>query len=141
MTGPPSAPPGARGRWTRILNAVPPSRRRWAVVALAGWWLSPLTAWNDAFTNIPLSLGLVYLLRALGFRVDPRPAAVVVYLLTNVLGLFMLWLGMGKVSAFRPGPPPRRWMLRVLARVVLYAALALLSAWAIEEMLSKAHFG
>jgi len=111
------------------------------VVALAGWWLSPLTVWNDAFTNIPLSIGVVFLLRSLGVPVDPGPAAVVVYLLTNVLGLFLLWLGMGRISAFRPGPPPRRWMLGVILRVVLYAVLALLTAWAIQEMLSNAHLG
>ena len=126
-----------RPRWARILYAVPPGRRKWAVVALIGWWLSPLTAWNDAFTNIPLSIGAVFLLRALGIQVEPRITAVVVYVLTNLLGLLMLWVGMGKVIRQRPGPPPRRWLPRMLLRLAMYAAMVFLTAWALQTLLQS----
>jgi hypothetical protein len=127
----------ARPRWTRILHSVPPGRRKWAIVALIGWWLSPLTAWNDVFTNIPLSIGAVFLLRALGVPVEPWITAVVVYVLTNILGLAMLWVGMGKVFRERPGPPPRRWLPRMLLRLALYAVMVFLTAWALQSMLQS----
>lgn len=129
--------PRRPARWKRILSAVPPGRRRWAVVALVGWWLSPLTAWNDAFTNIPLAIGLVYLLRAMGFPVEPKAAAVVAYLLTNLLGLLMLSIGMGKISMARPGPPPKNWVLWTALRVAVYIGLCVLVVWAIQKMLAE----
>jgi len=125
-----------RRPWTRILSAVPPQRRRWAVVALVGWWLSPLTVWNDAFTNIPISIAVVYLLRALGAPIEPKTTAVVVYLLTNVLGLAMLAAGVGKLSWAKPGPRSRWWLLRLAARIAVYALLVVLVVWSLEEMLA-----
>jgi hypothetical protein len=122
-------------RWTRVLSALPPGRRRWAVVALIGWWLSPLTAWNDAFTNIPLSIATVYLLKALGAEIDAGSAAVVVYVVTNVVGLLLLWIGMGKVTSGRSAGP-RPWSpLRLAVRTVLYAVLVYFSVQGIEKMI------
>jgi hypothetical protein len=125
----------ARG-WNRILGAVPRGRKRWALVALLGWWLSPLTAWNDAFTNIPLSIAVVYLLRAAGMKVDPKIAAVVVYILTNVLGLLLLWLALGKITSGRPGHQRPVSVLRIAARVSFYACLVFLTVWALERMVA-----
>ena len=126
-----------RPRWKRILSAVPPERRRWALVALIGWWLSPLTAWNDAFTNIPLAIGTVYLLRAMGWEVEPKGAAVVAYILTNLVGLGMLSIGVGKISLARPGSPRPGWLLRAALRVAVYIALSVLVVWSIEKMLGE----
>ncbi len=125
-----------RRAWTRLLSAVPPERRRWAIVALVGWWLSPLTAWNDAFTNIPISIAAAYVLRALGAPVELKVTAVVVYLLTNVLGLAMLAAGLGKLSWAELGPLSRRGLLRLAARTVVYAFLVALVIWSIERMLA-----
>ena len=129
--------PRGSGRWRRLLSAIPRGRRIWALVALVGWWLSPLTAWNDAFTNIPLSIGLVYLLKALGWQVDARRAAVVVYLLTNVVGLLLLWLGMGKLAQARPEAPRGGWVPRMVLRTLFYMALTFLTVWALDSMLAQ----
>ena len=125
--------------WTNVLAMIPPGRRRWGIVALIGWWLSPLTAWNDSFTNIPLAIGSAYLLRALGAGVDPEAASVAAYVLTNVLGIVLLWLGVGKLSLGRqrrarkvnPG-----WFLRAGIRTLVYAALVYATVWSIQRMLA-----
>jgi hypothetical protein len=126
--------------WTRALSLLPPERRRWGIVALLGWWLSPLTAWNDAFTNIPLALGAAYLLGVLGIPVDPKAAAVTAYIFTNVLGIALLWIGAGKLIVRRPRV--RRainagWFLRAGLRIAVYACLVYLTVWSIERMLAR----
>lgn len=55
-----------------------------------GWLLSPLTFWNDAFINIPLS----YLLANLCVRLVPINFLLLVlifYWLTNVAGLAIMY--------------------------------------------------
>ena len=122
--------------WRRIIAVVPPGRRRWAAVALVGWWLSPLTAWNDAFTNIPLAIGMAYLLRAAGARIDPRAAAVGAYVFTNVLGLALLWIGVGKLSLPRREALGTGSVLRLVIRIAVYAVLVFMTVWWLQELLS-----
>src|SRR5207249_1620308 len=66
----------------------------WAGLAVAvGWWLSPLTWWNDAFVNLPIAW-LVASLFARGNRTALLIGVNVVYWMTNVLGfLLMHWGG------------------------------------------------
>lgn len=55
-----------------------------------GWLLSPLTFWNDAFVNIPLS----YLLANIFIRIFARDfvyTIIIFYWLTNFVGLFMMY--------------------------------------------------
>lgn len=55
-----------------------------------GWLLSPLTFWNDAFINIPLS----YLLANIFIRFFPKNfvyTVVIFYWLTNFVGLLMMY--------------------------------------------------
>lgn len=57
-----------------------------------GFILSPLSWWNDAVVNIPIS----YLLSLPFSALDERlylPAFIVIYWVTNVLGLVMMHLG------------------------------------------------
>jgi hypothetical protein len=122
--------------WRRIVSVVPPGRRRWAAMALVGWWLSPLTAWNDAFTNIPLAIGIAYLLRAAGAGIDPRVAAVGAYIFTNVLGLALLWIGVGKLSLPRRRSPWTGGVLQLVIRIIVYAALVFVTVWWLQELLS-----
>jgi hypothetical protein len=77
---------------------------RWALFA-AGLLLSPLTPWNDAFLNIPLSAALmVPLARATGMDLVRSFAAA--YALTNVLGLVLM--GLAVLLGYRPPRPDRK---------------------------------
>lgn len=56
-----------------------------------GWILSPLTWWNDAFVNLPLS----YLTANVLFYIIPIPfmwLVVVSYWITNLIGLVFMYL-------------------------------------------------
>ncbi len=122
-------------KWERILSSLPPAKRRWAVAALVGWWLSPLTAWNDAFTNIPLAVGLAYLVAASGCDIEMKTLSVAAYVFTNLLGLALLWIGVGKLSFPRETRPTSRgWLLRALARTAVYAVLVYLAVWSIQKV-------
>jgi hypothetical protein len=58
----------------------------------AGLILSPLTPWNDAVVNLPLSVLLaVPLVRWTGMH--PAAAVALAYVATNVLGLVLMGLG------------------------------------------------
>ena len=60
-----------------------------ALIAFIGYLLSPLSPWNDAFVNVPLSILIAWLLSgALGFY----KAYWIGYLLTNIAGLLMLYI-------------------------------------------------
>jgi hypothetical protein len=122
--------------WRRIISAVPPGKRRWAAVALVGWWLSPLTAWNDTFTNIPLAIGIAYLARIAGLKIDPQITAVGAYVLTNVLGMALLWIGVGKLSLPHKEIIRKSNIARTVLRILVYAALVYVMVWWIQEMLS-----
>ncbi len=61
------------------------------LVFFIGWLLSPLTFWNDAFVNIPLS----YLCANIFIRIWPMPnfllTVLIFYWLSNGLGLLMMY--------------------------------------------------
>lgn len=62
------------------------------VLLTVGFILSPLSWWNDAVVNIPIS----YLLSLPFSMIDERlylPAFIAIYWLTNVVGLVMMHMG------------------------------------------------
>jgi hypothetical protein len=130
----------AARKWDRALASLPPGRRAWGAVTLLGWWLSPLTAWNDSFTNVPLAIGIAWLLGRLGCPADRKALAVAAYIFTNVLGIVLLWMGAGKLSFPRETRPSSRggWILQALARTLVYAALVYVTVWSIQALLSGA---
>lgn len=68
-------------------------------VFFIGWLLSPLTFWNDAFVNIPLSYLLANLLAKL-IRADFLWLVLISYWLTNVAGLYLMYTaGQGIVKS------------------------------------------
>jgi len=71
-------------------------------VFFIGWVLSPLTFWNDAFVNIPLS----YLIANLLFRfikTDFLQLVLVAYWFTNVVGLGIMYAAGKDVAKGRAG--------------------------------------
>ena len=110
--------------------------RFWAAVVLLGWWLSPLTAWNDSFTNIPLAIAIAWLLRALGLPTDPKITVLCAYLFTNLLGIVLLWIGGRRLAARAAAAPGRKGSaLSILLRLLLHAGLLALAVWAFQEAL------
>lgn len=84
-----------------------------------GWILSPLTFWNDAFVNIPLS----YLAANIFIKIFPSDfliTVVVFYWLSNVAGLFIMYAS-GKYMI-----TSRKDVIREL--VILIATMAVYTA-------------
>ncbi len=87
---------------------------RGGLVAFIGFMLSPLSWWNDLVVNVPLAVGVAWLVAWIhppAFEV----AAVIAYWLTNVLGLVLMHKGaqqaLGKAE---PHAERRReWLLDI----------------------------
>ena len=85
-----------------------------------GWLLSPFTAWNDVFINIPLA----YLAASLFFKLFPVNFAVLVivfYWLSNGLGMLLMY------AAGRNVIKEKRLSFRsVLATLLIYSIILFL---------------
>lgn len=60
-------------------------------VFFLGWLLSPLTFWNDAFVNIPLSFIFANILAKV-INTDFLQLVLISYWVTNALGLFLIYV-------------------------------------------------
>lgn len=63
-----------------------------AIMAIAGFILSPLSWWNDMLVNVPLAYLFSWPFSAMHEKLFV-PAFIIGYWLTNLLGLLMLHLG------------------------------------------------
>ena len=99
-------------------------RLRQMFLLTVGFILSPLSWWNDAVVNIPIS----YLLSLPFSLVDERlflPAFIAIYWLTNVVGLVMMHMG-GRGLLNQPIDHPLRHSLFIsLAYTLLILLLVL----------------
>jgi hypothetical protein len=96
------------------------------VLAFIGFMLSPLSWWNDLFVNVPLAVGAAWVV---GWFYPPafKPAVVLAYWLTNVLGLVLLHKGAGQVlGKGEPAPNRRRRLLLDLGVSLGYTLLIVL---------------
>ncbi|MFA6079372.1 MAG: hypothetical protein WC779_06485 [Candidatus Omnitrophota bacterium] len=69
---------------------IEPKRLLHRVIFFIGWLLSPLTLWNDVLVNIPLSYLFANILIRF-IRVDFLFLVLILYWLSNGLGLLMMW--------------------------------------------------
>jgi hypothetical protein len=112
------------------LASIPPPPGNWrfmawkhkisgGIMATIGFWLSPLSWWNDAFVNIPLALVFAWLV---SFFYKPAFTAslIVGYWLTNVLGLVLLHKGTRKLLSEKPPPEWRRELLKDVIVSLVY---------------------
>ena len=89
-------------------------------VFFVGWLLSPLTFWNDAIVNIPLS----YLCASLFIRLISCNflfVMLVFYWLTNLAGILMMYMS-GK-SIFKGGEGLIREAANLLIAIVAYSLI------------------
>jgi hypothetical protein len=57
-----------------------------------GFWLSPLSPWNDVFTNIPIAYGFGFLFSIISEQLF-LPMSIVGYWLSNILGFILMHYG------------------------------------------------
>lgn len=65
---------------------------RHSFLILLGFWLSPLSPWNDLFTNIPIAYGFG-LFFSLFSEILFLPAVIVGYWLSNIAGFVLMHYG------------------------------------------------
>ena len=92
----------------------------WDIVAITGYILSPLSAWNDLYVNVPLAYLSATILNTL-LGINKLAGFYIGYTLTNVAGLLMLALG---AQAAREKVLTRRQVLRYTIVSTLYAVAA-----------------
>jgi hypothetical protein len=91
-------------------------------LAVAGYMLSPLSWWNDAFVNLPLALAFAWLVSAF-YRPAFVAAVVVGYWLTNVVGLILLHKGAEQILSERKRKYSRRALLQDVGVSLAYTLL------------------
>ena len=66
------------------------------LLAFAGFMLSPLSWWNDAFVNLPLAFGFGWLV-ARFHKPAFEPAVIFGYWLTNIVGFVLMHKGAQRI--------------------------------------------
>jgi hypothetical protein len=74
-------------------------RKLWnSFLIFLGFWLSPLSPWNDAFTNVPMAyaFGLIF-----SFNIDYlfMPMTVLGYWISNILGFILMHYGYVQIGS------------------------------------------
>ena len=123
----------ARKQQVSLLQTVPSTH--WEVriarfIFTTGLILSPLTFGNDTLINYPLSHFLAYLLTS---NTPPAWVLLYCYLFTNVLGLFLMFMGSGwncqKGLCSRVAKKPMAILKKnggkILINAILFSAVAL----------------
>jgi hypothetical protein len=113
----------ASGTWLSIKRFARSMGPANALILVVGWLLSPLSFWNDAFVNIPLACAIAYPLHRFG-GLGLRSTTAAAYLLTNVLGLVLIYLALRKKRQLVWRIPAIRTILTALAFSVLAAVVA-----------------
>ena len=95
-------------------------------LAVIGFLLSPLSWWNDLFVNVPLAMAFASMVAALHPPAF-KPALVIGYWLTNMLGLVLLHIGARRTLTRETAKPYAvRDLVRALGWSLLYTLLILL---------------
>ena len=92
---------------------------------MAGYMLSPLSWWNDAFVNLPLALVSAWVVSA-PYRPAFGVSLVVGYWLTNVLGFVLMHKGAQQMLSKELKKYSRRELARDLAISLLYTGVIVL---------------
>jgi hypothetical protein len=100
-------------------------RVRGGVLGFIGFLLSPLSWWNDLFVNIPLALGVAWLV-AWVWPPAFEASFIVAYWLTNVVGLVLLSRGAKEFMTGLPSPYSRRELAKDVVIALLYTGLIVL---------------
>ena len=91
-------------------------------LAVAGYLLSPLSWWNDAFVNLPLALAFAWVV-SFAYKPAFEVSLIVGYWLTNVLGFVLMHKGAQKVLSKEEKKYSRRDLLKDVVISLLYSAV------------------
>ncbi|HIQ23782.1 MAG TPA: hypothetical protein EYH50_01875 [Pyrodictium delaneyi] len=97
-------------------------RLAWALLALVGYILSPLSWWNDVFVNVPIALTTAWLLNTL-LGVNKAVGFYIGYMASNILGLYLLALGVSGAAAKRID---RQTLAKIMVMGAIYTLAAML---------------
>ena len=92
------------------------------MIFFIGWMLSPLTFWNDAFFNVPLSYLCASLLARV-IKMDFLLLVLVAYWASNVLGLFMMYVS-GR-AIFKDRGEAYKTLMTFVVTVIVYSMVLL----------------
>lgn len=92
-------------------------------IFFVGWLLSPLTFWNDALVNIPIS----YLCASITSRIIPGNFIVltlIYYWLSNILGLWMM--AASGHAVMKEGRGLLKGAIDLLATIIVYSIILII---------------
>jgi hypothetical protein len=88
-----------------------------------GWMLSPLTFWNDAFVNIPISYILASLARRF-IKADFLLLVLIFYWISNGIGILMMFFSGKSIMQDKGGR--LRSLVKLLITVVIYSTIIII---------------
>jgi hypothetical protein len=96
---------------------------------IAGWWLSPLSFYNDFIVNLPLTLAISYPFIHFGNWNKPMVVGAA-YTLTNILGFVFIYVGL-RIAKKEP-----KWRLAIVRTSIIFAfyltAIAMIGKFVFE---------
>ncbi|MCX8108673.1 MAG: hypothetical protein N3G20_07715 [Verrucomicrobiae bacterium] len=108
---------------------------RGSAIALIGFLLSPLSWWNDLFVNIPIALGVAWVIGWIWPKAFTT-VFVLAYWATNVLGLVLLRRGTTELlSKKRPGFSAKEILVDLAVALTYTIIVLLLAKWRILQPL------
>jgi cellulose synthase/poly-beta-1,6-N-acetylglucosamine synthase-like glycosyltransferase len=94
------------------------------VLGFIGFLLSPLSWWNDWFINIPLALGVAWIVSMLSSEWF-TPAFIIAYWATNIAGLILMHIGIQRAVSESSEPYSGRALLRDVGISLVYTLVIL----------------
>ncbi|MFQ5646833.1 MAG: hypothetical protein ACE5GM_07885 [bacterium] len=89
---------------------------------IAGFWLSPLSWWNDLWVNIPIAYGIAWVIDIF-YRPAFLPSFIISYWGTNLLGILMIRKGAETIRDTEKKPFSSKKLLFYLGVVLFYTVL------------------
>ena len=110
----------------RISKYIGVSRVRGGIIATIGYILSPLSWWNDAFVNIPISYAVASLIALIDRKLFTS-SFILTYLVTNIVGLVMLHYGVEGVVKEKVTLTRRKILEYIVVSTVYTLAISILA--------------
>ncbi|RJR31657.1 hypothetical protein C4569_01730 [Candidatus Parcubacteria bacterium] len=89
-----------------------------------GFFLSPLSWWNDAFINLPIAFFFGWLFSLISEKLF-TPMIIISYWLTNVLGFLLMHLGAKDMLVGADKKKTKKEMVKILITSIIYTLLIL----------------
>ncbi len=111
------------GNWRNIIRFVFSRGLFSGILITAGWALSPISFYNDAFVNIPISLFLTKMTHHF-FKFNPVITMGFFYVFTNVMGFVLMFLGARNINPKRWGIPKKYTLFKLILFLIISMLVA-----------------